>query len=273
MISLSKYCFLFFLISLISCDKGTNGNDVLLAKVYDSKLYQSDIDSYLKEDTISYNKKQFIDAWVRNELYINSASLSKADRKEIEQLTASFEKTLIIQKQKENHINRNLVTTVQEEELQQAYNELKDNYKLKRDIFKYHLVVVEKSHPNVLDIRNFFKQREFDAFYESLDDEIASKALDSTQWYHWVDLSLKLPIDEIGEGDISGDMNKIIEGVDHIFFLRIFDYIDKTEIAPLSYMKRNLENAILEKRKEKLIDDYSGKLYQSALNNNKIILN
>lgn len=272
MILLNRYYWFILIVLLLSCESKNKIDDVLLAKVYTSALYQSDIDEFLKEDTVSYNKKRFIDSWVRNELYLNSAELTKSDKREIDQLTKSFEKTLIIQKQKEKYLVKNLDTSVDMPELQSAYDELKESYKLKKDIFKYHLVVVEKGHPEVLDIKNFFKRREYDKFYESIGD-VTNQYLDSTSWHNWFDISMQLPKDEIDESDISGEMNEVLESVDHVFFLRIFDFVDKTETAPLSYMKRYLENALVEKRKEKLIEEYSSKLYQSALNNNKIILN
>lgn len=248
-------------------------DDVLLAKVYDQELYQSHIDKFVGDDTIGFNKKEFIDSWIRDELIIHSSSLSKSDQDEIEILSESFKKTLAVQKQKEKYLKKQLDSEVDSLELLSAYENIKENYKLQKDIFKYHLIIVSNDHPEILDIKNYFKLKDFEDFYEALTGDIEYQSMDSSAWQNWIELSLHLPVDKLEEDDIEADYNKSIEENGYVFFLRVFDYVDKNEIAPLSYMKRRLSNAIIEKRKEKLMEEFSAKLYQSALNNNKLIIN
>lgn len=272
LLRIKYFLFIPVLFVIHSC-KQIKGNDKLLAKVYSTELYQSDVFSQLGEDTLSYNQREYIDSWIRNTLIEENSKLSPNDKKEIESLTESYKKTLIVQKQKEKYLNKNLDLEVDSVQLNAKYAELKESYKLRKDIFKYHLVVISKAHPEILDINNYFKRGEFDQFYESLNQEIEFQSLDSTKWQTWFDLSLHLPLDQIDESDLSENYNKSLESTDFIFFLRVFDYIDKSEIVPLSYMKRYLTNAIIEKRKENLLEEYSNELYNSALNNNKIIIN
>ncbi len=270
---LNSYFFFFCaMYGLTSCTINSEP-DQLRAQVYDSSLFQSDINAYFGQDTSSINTKQFVDSWIRNELIIQSTKLTKEERKEIEALTENYKKTLAVQKQKEKFLNSNLNLDVDSIEIRNAYDELKSSYKLKRDIFKYHLVVLSKEHPAFLDINNYFKNGYFDRFYESLTGEIELQYLDSTKWHNWLDLSIKIPLDKIEESEIKSGLNKIMENENFIFFLRTFDFVDKNQTAPLSYMEDYLINAIIENRKVKLIEEYSNDLYQSALNKNKLIIN
>jgi anion-transporting ArsA/GET3 family ATPase len=266
------FLFTIVLITSYSCNKNRK-SDNLLAKVYGSSLYQSDIDEIINQDSKGFNKKEYIDSWIRNELIIQSSKLSKQDKKEIEYLSETYRKTLEVQKQKEKYLEKNLSLEIDSSQLKEAYLELKESYKLKKDIFKHHLVIIHKQHPEVLDIKNYFKQGDFDEFYESLQGDIEYQFLDSSQWLNWFDLSLKLPFDELEEDNLKEGYNGSFENENYIFFIRIFDFIDKNENAPLSYMEGFLKNAIIEQRKVNLMEEFSNKLYTSALNNNKLIIN
>lgn len=269
----SKACFFALITCAFSCNSIHNKEDELLAKVYGTSLYQSDIDNLVGKEVRGFNKKEYIDSWVRNELIINSSKLSKSDKNEIDYLSQTYKKTLAVQKQKEKYLEENLSLEIDSLQLQEAYDELKENYKLKKDIFKHHLVIIHKQHPEILDIKNYFKQGDFDEFYESLDGYIEYKFLDSTAWLNWFDLGLKLPLEKIKEDDLEANYNRTLENEDFIFFLRIFDFIDENRTAPLSYMESFLKNAIIEKRKVNLLEEFSNKLYKTALNNNKLIIN
>ncbi len=258
---------------MISCEKQGSEEDKLLAKVYNTSLYESDIENVINKNSKGFSQKEYIDSWIRNELIINSSKLSKEDIKEIDYLGESYKKTLAVQKQKERYLKKNLSQEIDSIQLLEAYEQLKNNYKLKKNIFKHHLVIIHKEHPNILDINNYFKKRDFDDFYDALDEEIEYQNIDSTIWVNWFDLSLKLPLEQMKEDDLEANLNRKLENSDFVFFIRIFDYLDKNEIAPLSYMEDFLKNAIIERRKVDLIEEFSNKLYNSALNNNKLIIN
>lgn len=261
-----------FIFSQCAFEKN-RANDKLVAKVYDRSLYETDLKHWLGEDFESFNKKEFVDSWVRKQLLFRKVSLKKADQTEIEELTSNYKESLTIQKFKEAYIESNMSKSISNIELEDTYSKLKDEFQLKRDIFKIELIITPANHFDVLDLKSFFKKEKFEEFYASLADLTEVSMRDTNNWQSWPTIGQYIPTELMDEEDLEENEHYTLENEKYIFFIRVFDYIDKSKIAPLSYMKPFLENAILEKRKEEMLANYSTELYKTALTNNKITIN
>jgi len=248
-------------------------DDKLVAQVFDRSLYESDLKMWLGDDYENFNKKEFVDSWVRKQLLVRKAKLKQTDQTEIDELTANYKESLTIQKSKEVYIERNMSKSISNIELEDTYSKLKDEFQLKRDIFKMELIVTPANHFDKLDLKSFFKKKKFEEFYESLANLTEVSMRDTNIWQSWPTIGQYIPKDLMDEEDLEADKSYTLENDKYIFFIRVFEYIDKNEIAPLSYMKPFLVNAILEKRKEEMLANYSTELYKSALSNNKIKIN
>ena len=61
-----------------------------------------------------------------------------------------------------------------------------------------------------------------------------------------------------------------IKNNNKIFLLKIIDYAEKGEAAPLSYSKKALKSILLNKRKLNLLSQKKEDLYQKAIYENEI---
>lgn len=260
-------CFL----GLTQCKNTHKEGDTLIAQVYESSLYESDLKQALEEEADDkIARAQYIDSWIRKSLFLEKAALNTTDTDEIEHLIEQYRSSLIIQKHKEKYIAKNLQRGISDEELIAAYDNLKDNYKLRNSIFKTEIVVTPSEHQDKLDLITYFKKGDIEEWRNSLASQVDIHMQDTSRWYSWEELNQYIPYDLMIESDTKRDEDYFREDNLHLFFIRIYEKIDKNEIAPLSYMKDKLERAILENRKQLLLSEYSTELYNNALQQKKI---
>ena len=267
------YFIVFSLVCFIQCKDRRTGDDVLLAKVYEQELYQSELMQNLEEDNIDENaKSQYVDSWIRQQLLLKNAKLDNGEKEEIEDLVESYRESLIIQKHKEKIVSKKLNRDISEEELLKVYNSMKSAYKLKSSIFRTEIVVTPADHFDKLDLKNFFNTGKMDEWKSSLENLVDLHIQDTSKWYTWTEINQFIPSDLLSEDNTKSEEDYFRENEEHLFFIRIFEKVNKNELAPLSYMKEKIERAILENRKQELLKNYSTELYNSALKNNQIKL-
>lgn len=263
--------FILLLLGLTQCENQQKPDDTLVAKVYESALYESDIESALEEEADNgVIRAQYVDSWIRKSLFLEKAALSKSDQQEIGDLIDQYRSSLIIQKHKERFVERNLNKKISEAELNDAYASLKNNYKLRYSIFKIELVVTPAEHQDRLDLINYFKKKDIEEWRNSFASQVDIHLKDTSRWHSWEEINQYIPHDLISEEEIDRDEDYFRENDSNLFFIRVYEKIDKNEIAPLSYMKDKLERAILENRKQLLLSEYSSELYNKALQQKKI---
>lgn len=275
MIYSSDSIFLTLIISfcciLVSCKTNVD-NETIIATVYSDKLTQTQLESALGSSSQNEEiKAQFIDSWIKKQLILNEANKNSKFDREINQLVRDYKESLLIQKHKTDYLSKKLEQDISEQELIDAYAEIKEDYKLRQKIFKTEILITPADHFDKLDLKNYFKKGEYDEWKSSLSNLVDFHLQDTSKWYTWSQIEQYIPSDLLQEGDIEEKEKYFLENQDHLFFVRIFELIDENEMAPLSYMEDKLKSAILEKRKEFLLKDYSSTLYKSALENNKIV--
>ena len=263
--------FLLPLFLLSSCTEVENRGDVLVS-VFTYDLREADIIADLGEENYANEnlKQQYIDSWIKKQLLLAKASKSRADLDEINELVKNYRESLLIQKYKDSYVKKKLDMAVSKKEIEEAYKTISTEYRLQEDVFKAELVIVPIEHSDKLDIINYFKKKNYDEWKNSVGNNIDFQTQDTSKWLNWAKISQHIPYDLLDEEDLKENEPYFRQSEHQLFFLRTFDYIDKKEIAPLSYMKPKLEAAIIERKKAKLLEEYNAELYKSALKNNNI---
>lgn len=243
-----------------------------VASVYAQKLTDDQLKSALGEKAFNNSdyKAQFVDSWIKKQLLLQEAKKNQKFNKEINQLVKDYKESLLIQKHKETYLDKNLDKEISSVEMDEAYALIKEDYKLAQKIFKMELVVTPADHFDKLDLKNYFKKGDFDNWKNSLSNLVDLHLQDTTRWYNWGQMEQYIPPGLLKEESLEANDEYFLENSEYLFFVRIFELIDENEIAPLSYMSDKLKKAILEKRKEALLNDYSATLYKTALQNNNI---
>ena len=132
-----------------------------LARVNDAFLYESDIDfSFVKDqseaDSIIY-VQNIINNWATTQLLIDGANLNLTNetQTEFEQLVQQYKSDLYTSAYVEALVNKNLDTSISNQELEDVYSSNKQLFVLKEDLLKMRYVNVNLKLSNLEEFFNF----------------------------------------------------------------------------------------------------------------------
>ena len=142
----SYYIILVFLLS--SCSTFETNDDVLIARLGDSYLYELQVTLLINNKLSSIDSsifiQQYVNNWAQEELLLQKAVLNiNQDQLEIDKRLESYRRSLLIHAYEQKLIEQSLDTLILEEQLQSYYNLHADDYILADKITK---VMFVKTH-------------------------------------------------------------------------------------------------------------------------------
>jgi SHS2 domain-containing protein len=268
--------FLLALGTLQSCYFVEEGGeeDRLLAEVYNKKLYYSDIENMLLskgggEDSLRW-LNAIVDKWVKETLFLYEAERNLPSDINIDALIKDYRATLIINQYEKNYVERQLDSTITEQELQRYYEENKDQYQLRTPIVRVNYIILSKKLPPriVRRVEDLWKKSEQPALDVDLVSLVSKNSeayfFDDSQWMTLTELSSVLPKGAINEQILQYTKNFILSDEAYYYYARILEMKSREEVAPLSYIKNQANRVILNKRKLDLINQRKKDLFESA---------
>ncbi|MBN2520979.1 MAG: peptidyl-prolyl cis-trans isomerase [Bacteroidales bacterium] len=269
------YCFLMFLL-INSCNHETiKSDDRPVAKVFDKYLFESDIKGLFNEEISREDSLQivmsYIDKWIRKQILLEKAELNLTpEQKDVEDQLEDYRSSLLIYKYEQEWIKQNLDTTVADDEIQEYYNLYSGNFILEDNIVKALYIKIPAIAPNIDKVKKWYKsdtKEDLDNL-ESYCYEFA-KGYDNfnEEWISFNQIINQIPFD-IADRENYLRRRKYIETNDssYYYFINIREYKLKSEVAPLNFVKENIKQIIINKRKLQLINELETNIYNDALN-------
>ncbi|MDD5506759.1 MAG: hypothetical protein PHD25_00340 [Bacteroidales bacterium] len=265
-------------ILFLGCNSGffQTGEDQMLARVYDTYLYRSDVEHIVPEGTnpkdSSMMVKNFINKWIEEQLLIHAAEQNlTADQKNFRDQLENYRNSLLIYTYESHLIQKNLDTIVRDDEIYRYYEENKQNFELKENIIKVHYVIL-KDPPRKNDPLKRLLISNDPADKEELLNYCTKNALSfylEDEWITFSELLKIIPIETYNQ-TIYLQNNKYVEFNDSSFyyFIRFLDFKIQESVSPLNFERENIRNIIINKRKAELIDTIRKEMLQQAMNNN-----
>lgn len=281
------YILLLFSSLLVSCeivDLDKDDKGVLLAEVYNKKLYLNDIESMLinqenEQDSISW-LNAVVERWVKESLFLQEAERNLNPDINIDELMRSYRATLILNQYEKNYVEMKLDSTILEQELTDYYENNKEQYQLQTPIVRCYFLKINRELPDKL-LKQFdelwkesSKQKSVSELTKLAEKHAKDYILDEEIWTTVSDISLKLPKGSINEEVLHFNKEYKFNDESYKYYLTVLELKSRQEIAPLSYIKDQATRVILNKRKLELINSRKNELYQqeSEKNNVKIYL-
>lgn len=248
-----------------------------IAKVMDKFLLPSDLEGLfpanISSDDSSKLAEKYVEDWIKKQLMISkSSSAIDFNEAEIERKVLDYRYAMMVHAFEKQYINRNLNQEINLEEINDYYNKRADNFLLKQNIIKSIFVQVPKNAPNLSQFRRNFK-----AYPQSNVDDLKSYVtqfaiksyLEDTTWVIFDEVILGTPLENIKNKTQFLQENKYSEtsDADYIYFLKIFDFKISDEISPLEFIKEDIRNIIINKRKIALKKELEEKIYDEAKKN------
>ncbi|MBA3647062.1 MAG: hypothetical protein H0W62_00685 [Chitinophagales bacterium] len=272
----------FFLIALLcSCNNyhpAIKDEKTPIARAFDKYLYQSDIEGIGKDAATPLDSlqlvKNYIDSWIRHNLIVHYAEENlPADQRQLNDQLRDYKESLEIYLYEKALLQEKIDTSVNDSEVYSYFKNHLETFQLKEDIVRMKYVILRLTtvisldsvriwinHPNDF---NFTKLRSFCKQYA------INYAIGDSEWYNMQEVAALLPVEKINFSFIKYN-NKYIEVPDsqYAYLVKFGGYRTKGNIAPLSFVKEEIRNLIINKRKLTLISGIHKSIYEDAMQRN-----
>ena len=245
-----------------------------IAQVGENYLYSSDLKGLFpknvsQNDSTQLAEKYALD-WIKKQLMIaKSEENINVNEAEIERKVLDYRYALIVHSYVKKHVDAHLDYNVEESEIVKYYNEKADNFLLKQHIVKCFFVQIPMTAPNLRQFKKNIRQ-----FPEKKVDEVksyisqfASKSyLEDSVWVIFDDVTVGTPLEGIKDKKQFLEVNTFSEtsNDDYVYFLKILNYKATDEASPLEFIRGDIENIIINKRKITLKKELEERIYDEA---------
>jgi hypothetical protein len=271
-------------IFLTACDlikiKGENGQGgeqrQAAARANNSYRYKDELIGIVAPGTPPEDSAKLVEAyitsWIRKQLLIQEASRKiDINEAEVERKVLDYRFSIIAYEYQNFYVNKNLDTAVTNAEIEKYYKDNVDNFILKQNIVQATFVKVPQNAPRTDKIKGLiFANREND------ESELKSYCLSFSAAYHisdstWMvfdELVKNSPLAEIPNKIQFLKTNPYYETSDNnfLYFLKVDSYRISDNVSPLEFVRDDIRNIILNKRKVDLAKKLEDEVYKEAQN-------
>jgi hypothetical protein len=271
-----------FVLLLIGCEfirmKNENNETEIVrkavARVNNSYLYQDELSGIIPEGTDPADSvarvTTYINSWIRKQLVINEAMKNiDINEAEVERKVLDYRYSLIGYEYQNYYIKQNLNDSISDKEIQDYYKEGVDNFILKQNIIQGTFIKVPKEAPRTKRIKELMysnKEKDVAELKSYCLSFSAAYHLSDSSWIEFDKLAVNSPLSEIP--------NKIqflrsynyyeTSDAEFLYFLKIDAYKISDNVSPLEFVKHDIKNIILNKRKVELARKLEEDVYENA---------
>lgn len=282
--TVSLWLILFLLVSACELIQVKNESAVTqtnepLARVKDKYLYISDIQGVVPKDANPLDSmntvKRYIQNWIKKQLMITEAESNiEYDQAEIQRKMLDYRYALLVYEYEKLYINKNLSTKVKDEELAAYYQKNKDKFLLKQNILRGIFLQLPKDSNKKNDIKRLMnlKSEKSRSQLRTLSLRFATKShLEDTIWLKFDDMFQNTPEQNTPNRVqfLRDNQKRVIETSDDnfVYLYRIDEFKIQDEISPLEFVKDEIRNIIINKRKTELTEKLEQDVYDAAVKN------
>lgn len=255
-----------------SCSFFERTDDILLARLGDSYLYESDLKSILNKDLSSADSSAFIQQyaqnWAQEELLLQKAELNiDLSEFDIDKRLEDYRRSLLIHAYEQKLIQQNIDTIVSVESLSSYYTQHSDDYILAESIVQLMLIKVSVVAPELDSIRDlvFAKDTLDIEAIEAYAHQYAKRFYyNPNEWLNWQEFEKFLPKLTENETFFKNTNTLYLKDSLDVYFVKLFDQKAQGEIAPLEYVEEEIKSILLNQKKLKTVDVIQSKLLEDA---------
>jgi len=250
------------------------GNDNVLAEIYDKKLFLEDIEgitsSAVSEQDSIIILKGFVNNWIKDQLLIKEAETNITRDIDIEKLVKDYRSSLIQYNYIEQLYNKDLDTLISEQEINEYYERLKQQFILAESIVKYTFIKFRKNDKKTINVfLKYWNKNQKENFMSFAKSE-AVFFQQSADWELLNSLLILLPKNSVSESNLKEGKKLELEDKNFKFFVEIEQIFLKSEVPPLEFITPTVKKVILNERKTELVKILKQTLYDKNLENNNI---
>lgn len=234
----------------------------LLARVNTKTLYLSDMDGMFPPGISHEDSSLIIDAyaqrWIREAVLLDEAERNIPSDLNIDKLVRDYRASLIKHNYEKILVEELLDSNIVASELQEFYEKNKEQYQLETPIVRCYFIKVPLPVPKQNELRTLWNSKDparlKDLVAYSSQYAVAHLLEDST-WYDLEDIALELPSGTLTANNVDSKKEFTQQDDKFQYFFRLFEWKNRKDIAPLSYIEDQARKVILHKRKLKVLED------------------
>lgn len=271
-----------FIISLGSCDliRMKKGKETLderrqpIARVNDAYLYADELKGIVPEKTTKDDSaarlNAYVNSWVRKQLLIQEAQKTiSIDEAEVERKVLDYRYSLIGYEYLNYYIRQHLNDSVDDASIEAYYKAHLDNFILKQNIIRGTYIKVPKDAPRTKRIKDLMfstKEKEIAELKSYCLSFSAAYHLSDSSWIEFDKLAVNSPLAEIPNKIQFLRTYGYYETADpsFLYFLKVDEYKITDNVSPLEFVRQDIKNIILNKRKVELAKKLEDEVYENA---------
>ena len=245
-----------------------------VARVNNAYLYKDELTGIIslgtaKEDS-TIRVEAYINSWIRKQLLIQEAA-KKIDinEAEVERKILDYRFSLIAYEYQSFYVKQHLDTVVSNAEIEKYYKANIDNFILKQNIVQATFLKIPKTAPRTNKIKDLILSEK-----DKDEKELKSYCLSFSTAYHLTD-STWMVFDELVKNSplvefpnkiqfLRGNSYYETSDDSYLYFLKVVKYRISDNISPLEFVKDDIRNIILNKRKVELAKKLEDDVYNNA---------
>lgn len=257
--------------SLNSCTYETpkEKDDILLAEVYNRKLYLSDLnglefDDRSEKDSIMF-VQFYVEKWVQESLILHEAEKNLNDTRQIDKLVKNYRSGLLIHEYEKEVCKTELDTSISKAELISFYEKNKQLYQLKSPILRCSFMKIPLIASDLVQMEKLWQNDDAESKLMLADycNKYAEKYnLTEDKWYRLSDLKRILPNNSLN--NIQNIKNFRSQDNTYIYLFKLLDWVSNNSTAPLDFVEKKASKIILKNRRRVLLENKRQKLFETA---------
>ncbi|MFY0651301.1 MAG: peptidyl-prolyl cis-trans isomerase [Cyclobacteriaceae bacterium] len=259
--------------------EGTEKSAKAVARVNDVQLYEKDIIGLVPDNSSTQDSalivSQFIDAWIKKQLMISRATKEiEFNQADIERKVLDYRYALMAHDFQKYYISKNLNKEISEKEIEAYYKEKFENFVLRQNIVRCLYTQIPKQAPQINTFRSQIR-----AFPKSNLEEIQSycyrfatkSSLETDLWLNFDEVISNTPLANIQDRVTFLKNNSFIETSDdeYYYYIRLMDYKISNQISPLEFVRDDIENILINKKKVELRKQLEEEVYNEGKEKNE----
>ncbi|SMG50688.1 hypothetical protein SAMN05661096_03715 [Marivirga sericea] len=250
-----------------------------VAKVGSSMLYQKDLTGIVAKDINPKDSanlvNRYVNSWIKKQLLISEASEKiNFDQASIERKVLDYRYALMVHEYKKYYVGNNLDTVVTNQEILEYYQNNKDNFELKQNIIRGYFITVTKDAPKINQLKKLINSNKPEDFKElkSYCFRFAETYfLEDSVWINFDEAIRNTPFVGVTNKVDFLKSNKFVEdsNEENLYFLRIKEYKISDQISPLEFVRNDIKQIILNKRKVAIANHLEEEVFEKAKSANK----
>jgi hypothetical protein len=264
-----------YIIILSSCHEVKHQQNEPVARAFGSYLYREDlagiIPAGISEGDSARIARQFMDRWIRNQLYLRLAESNLPDaEKNVEKQIQDFRASLLIHKYQQYLLGQKLDTIISFYEINNYYDIHPANFVLDRPAVSGIYMKIPLSAPDRDRLLSWFRgDNDFIRLENYAMRYAESHLVFGEEWIFVNDVLLNLPPGHRGQpARLSGTDHIIATDSQYQYFIGITGYLPAGDLMPLSLATPKIKSIILNQRKIKFLNELENKIMTEGMSKN-----